>query len=218
MRIDAALADQLQLRQPLQQWRADLRALADQHQRLGILEPRREGVDVLDVVVMDGDGVAVELAEAIERAQRVEIVVEDGDVHGAFLHTLYLILRSRAAASRRMAAHSAPFAILRDARKCALLRMRSELNTPARIRPCAARSRRSACPCPSRSRSPERRRAAPRCWWSCGLSSASPRRSPSARRPRADRRLRNAARAAGRSLPARRSRSPACWSARGSAQ
>ena len=64
MRIDAALADQPQLRQPLQQRRADLRALADQHQRLGVAQPLRQRVDVLDVIVPDRDVVAGELAEA----------------------------------------------------------------------------------------------------------------------------------------------------------
>ena len=81
MRKDAALADQLQLRQPLQQRRADLRALADQHQRLGVAQPLGELVDVLDVIVPDRDVMAGELAEAIQRPQRVEIIVEDGDLH-----------------------------------------------------------------------------------------------------------------------------------------
>ena len=42
VRIDAALADQPQLRQLLQQRRADLRALADEHQRLGVAQPLGE--------------------------------------------------------------------------------------------------------------------------------------------------------------------------------
>ena len=83
VRIDAALADQLQLRQPLQQRRADLRALADQHQRFGVAQPLGERIDVLDVIVPDRDVVSRELAEAVEGAQRVEIVVEDGNLHDA---------------------------------------------------------------------------------------------------------------------------------------
>ncbi len=83
MRIDAALADQLQLWQSLQQRRADLRALADQHQRFGVAQPLRQHVDVLDVIVPDRHVVAVELPEAVERPDRVEIVVEDGDLHAA---------------------------------------------------------------------------------------------------------------------------------------
>src|SRR5258708_2403874 len=81
MGIDAALADQLQLWQPFQQGRADLRALADQHQRLGVAQALGEPVDVLDMVVPDRHLVPGKLAEAIERAERVEIIVEDGDLH-----------------------------------------------------------------------------------------------------------------------------------------
>jgi len=49
MRIDAALADQFQLRQPLQQRGPDRRALADQNQRLGVAQPPTSEVDVLHV-------------------------------------------------------------------------------------------------------------------------------------------------------------------------
>ena len=75
--IDAALADQLQFRQPLQQRGANLRALADQHQRFGVAQALGQHVDVLDAIVPDLDVVARELAEAIEGAQRVENLVED---------------------------------------------------------------------------------------------------------------------------------------------
>src|SRR6478609_5293252 len=81
MRKDAALTDQLQLRQALQQGRADLRALADQDQRLGMLQPLGELVDVLDMVVPDRDVMAFQFHEAIEGAYRVEIIVEDGNLH-----------------------------------------------------------------------------------------------------------------------------------------
>ena len=56
---------------------ADFRPLADQHQGFGVLEPLREDVDVLDVVVPDFDVVAIELAKAVEGADRVEVVVEN---------------------------------------------------------------------------------------------------------------------------------------------
>ena len=62
---------------------ADLRALADQHQRLGIPQAFRQRIDILDVIVPDGDVVSGQLAEAIEGAQRVEIIVEDRDLHDA---------------------------------------------------------------------------------------------------------------------------------------
>ena len=102
MRIDAALADQLQLRQLLQQRRADLGALADQHQRLGILQPFRQRVGVLDVIVEDGDVVALELGEARQRPQRVEVIVEDGDLHAACSFLLALPLAGR---GRRVGVH-----------------------------------------------------------------------------------------------------------------
>jgi hypothetical protein len=81
MRIDAALADQPQLRQSLQQRRADLRALAKQHQSLGVAQPVGQHIDILHVVVPDRHLVPGELAEARQAAQRIEPVVEDRDFH-----------------------------------------------------------------------------------------------------------------------------------------
>src|SRR5215470_4689942 len=81
MRIDAALADEAEIRQALKQRRADFRALADQHQNLGIAQTLGERVDVLDVIVPNRYLVAGEHAEASQRSQRVVIVVEDRDFH-----------------------------------------------------------------------------------------------------------------------------------------
>ena len=81
MRIDAALADELQIAQSLEQRRADLGPLPDQHQHLGVAQAMRQRVDVLDVIVPDRDVVALELLEASKRAHRVVIIVEDGDFH-----------------------------------------------------------------------------------------------------------------------------------------
>ena len=81
MRIDAALADQLELRQPFEQRLANLGTLADQHQRFGIGEPRGKRIGILDVIVPDGDVMALELCEAGQGAHGVEVVVEDGDFH-----------------------------------------------------------------------------------------------------------------------------------------
>ena len=63
VRIDAALADQPQLRQAFQQRRADLRPLTDQHQRFGVVQPFGQRVGVLDVVVPDRDLVPGQLGE-----------------------------------------------------------------------------------------------------------------------------------------------------------
>ena len=82
MRVDAALTDQSQLRQPLKQRRSDLRALADEHEGLGVAQSLGEHVDVLDMVRPDLHIVPLESGEAVERAQRVVIVVENGNLHG----------------------------------------------------------------------------------------------------------------------------------------
>jgi hypothetical protein len=79
VRIDAALADQPELREALEERRADLGALADQHERLRIHQTLGERIDVLDVVVPDRDVVPLQLAEARERAEGVVVVVENRD-------------------------------------------------------------------------------------------------------------------------------------------
>ena len=81
MGIDAALADQFEIRQALQQRGADLRSLADQHQRFGIAQPFRQHIDVLDVIVPNLDVMPHELLETVEGAYGVEIIIEHGDLH-----------------------------------------------------------------------------------------------------------------------------------------
>src|SRR6266542_4631780 len=81
VRIDAALADEPQLIEALEQWSSNLRPLADQDQDFGVFQPFRERVEILDAVVPDGDFVACELLKTGKGAQRVVIVVEDGDPH-----------------------------------------------------------------------------------------------------------------------------------------
>lgn len=82
VRVDAALADQPQVGQAFEQWRPNLGALPDQDQDLSLSQPFGEHVHVLNVVVPDSDLVPIELLKAGESAQRVEVVVQDGDVHG----------------------------------------------------------------------------------------------------------------------------------------
>ena len=114
VRVDAALADQPELRQSAEEWRADLGALANEHERFGLAQSLRERVDILDVIVPDLDVVPRQRREAVERAQRVVVVVEDGDLHrgqlsaGRRLAVLPQVLRpggghrDESAASRRM--------------------------------------------------------------------------------------------------------------------
>jgi hypothetical protein len=78
---DAALADQLQFRQPFQQRRSDLRPLPDQHQRFGSVQALGKLVDILDVIVPDRHITPGKLAVTIQRPQRVKIIVEDRDLH-----------------------------------------------------------------------------------------------------------------------------------------
>ena len=82
MRIAAALADQSQVLQPLEQRRADFGSLADETQDLGVPQPLSQPIRVLEMVVPDGDVVTIEHGEAGEPANRVEVVVEDRYSHG----------------------------------------------------------------------------------------------------------------------------------------
>jgi hypothetical protein len=79
--VDAALADEPELRQSAEERRADLGALANEHEHFRVAQSLGERVDVLDVIVPDIDVVPRQLREAVERAQRVVIVVENRDLH-----------------------------------------------------------------------------------------------------------------------------------------
>jgi len=63
-------------------WLTDLRALANQHAKLSVLEARGKGVDILDVIVPYRHLVSVQFVKAPERTKRVEIVIENGNLHG----------------------------------------------------------------------------------------------------------------------------------------
>ena len=84
--VDAALADELEIRQPLEQRALDSGALPDEDERLRTGETRGQHVDGLHVVGEDGDVVPGQLGEAVECAQRVEVVVQDYDLHGSLLY------------------------------------------------------------------------------------------------------------------------------------
>src|SRR5438105_1389284 len=68
---DAGLADQPELVESVEQRRPDRGALADQHQRLRVLEPPGERVDVLGVIVPDRHLVAGDFGVAGQGANRV---------------------------------------------------------------------------------------------------------------------------------------------------
>jgi len=79
--VDAALADEAQARQARQQRCAHLRPLADQHERLRIFQPAGEEIHVIDVVVEHRHLERRQLPKTAQRAERVEVIVEDGDLH-----------------------------------------------------------------------------------------------------------------------------------------
>src|SRR5215813_14100240 len=81
MRIDAALADELEPGEAFEQRGLNFRAFADEHQAFDVFQARRERVGVLHVVVPDRNLVALELLEARQHAERIEIIVEDRDLH-----------------------------------------------------------------------------------------------------------------------------------------
>ena len=76
------LTDEPEPVQSLEQRRADLGPLADQHQNFGIAQSFGQRIDILDVIVPNPDLVARQLLEAVECAKRIVIVVENGDLHG----------------------------------------------------------------------------------------------------------------------------------------
>ena len=61
----------------------DFGALPDQHEDLSVGQPIGQVVDLLGVVVPDRHLVAGQLGEAVESPHRVEIVIENGDLHGS---------------------------------------------------------------------------------------------------------------------------------------
>ena len=85
MGVDAALADQAEFRQALQQRGADFRALAEQHQHLEVGQPGGQGVGVLHMIVEHRHLMPGQLGEAWQCAQGVEVIVEYRDFHPAFL-------------------------------------------------------------------------------------------------------------------------------------
>ena len=81
MRVNAALTDEPQGVEALEQRLTDLRTLANQHEHLSGLKARGEGIDILDVIVPDRHLVPIQFAKALEGTKRVEIVIENRNFH-----------------------------------------------------------------------------------------------------------------------------------------
>jgi hypothetical protein len=77
MRIDAALADQPKPGEPLQEWRPDIGPLSEKHERFRVVEPPRQGISILDMVIPNADLVAVEFLEAFQAPERVVVIIQD---------------------------------------------------------------------------------------------------------------------------------------------
>ena len=99
VRIDTALANQSQLRKALEQRRANLRALPDEHERIEALEALGERLSVLHMIGEDRDLVTTEPLEARQTTQRVEPVIEDRNLHRH--EYLYLRRAANTALERR---------------------------------------------------------------------------------------------------------------------
>mgnify|MGYP001193982457 CR=1 FL=1 len=80
MRIDTALTDQLEVWEAFQKWCADFRPFADQDQCFRILQPIGKRFRFLKMIIPYRDIISVELLEAIERSQCVEVIVEYRDL------------------------------------------------------------------------------------------------------------------------------------------
>lgn len=81
MGIDASLADQAQFRQPTYEAGPQWCALTHQNECFDVADPFSQFILVARPLVPHGDVVAGQLSEAGQRAQRVEIVVENVHTH-----------------------------------------------------------------------------------------------------------------------------------------
>ena len=75
------LHHELQVGQLFQQAFRDARALADEHQRLGLAHPRGDGVLAAQRLAHDVDLMPGKLCETRQRAAGLLVVLEDGDSH-----------------------------------------------------------------------------------------------------------------------------------------
>ncbi len=80
-RAAAGLADQLEPGQPRQQGRGDRRALANQHQRIGLLEALDQRVLIGNGVVVNRHLVACQLGEGIQVAHTILVIIGNDNVH-----------------------------------------------------------------------------------------------------------------------------------------
>src|SRR5206468_3869604 len=80
VRIHAALADQSELVQTIEQRSLDLRPLANENQCLSVFQTPGKRVGVLHMVIPDFDLMRIQLPETRKGPQCVEVVVENRDL------------------------------------------------------------------------------------------------------------------------------------------
>jgi len=97
VRIHAALADQPKRGQAFEQRRTDLGSLPEQHQHLERPQALGERLELLNMVVENGHVMRRQLLEARQRPQRVEVVVEDRDLHRVTIPLAVLAVTGRPA-------------------------------------------------------------------------------------------------------------------------
>src|SRR5260370_34090146 len=69
--IDTALADQAQLGQACQKRSLNLGSFPEKHEHFGVMEPLRQHIDSLDVILPDRDLMAVQLLETLQASECV---------------------------------------------------------------------------------------------------------------------------------------------------
>ena len=114
MRIDAALADQLQFGQAFDQGAADCGPLAEEDEGFGFAQPLCKGGRVMQMVGVDRNIMAVQLGKAGEAAQRIVPIVQNSNAHCStppiYDSITPTILSASLACAKR---HDLPFSTLR---------------------------------------------------------------------------------------------------------
>ena len=73
--IDAALADQAELRQTFQKRSLNLGSFPEKHEHFGVMEPLRQNIYSRGVILPDRDLMAFQFLETLQGSERVMVVV-----------------------------------------------------------------------------------------------------------------------------------------------
>lgn len=81
VRIDASLADQLEIRQLFDKFAVNFGTFPDENENFGISQSLRKPVVVLEVIIPDRHLMGLQLGETVEFSNGVEVVIENSDIH-----------------------------------------------------------------------------------------------------------------------------------------